>query len=102
MLKTIRTKYLPGKLLLISLIMSFVFIDIFLTNEARAERFFQQDSTWYQQIPADPKLNANSANHVNDILINSTVLAANRNWSPTVWKATGTESSRTIYSAWCA
>lgn len=102
MSKLIFSKNSSGKLLLLSLIFSFILITMVLINEVKAEHFFQQYSTWYQSIPADPKLNINSTNHVNDILLNSNVLAANRNWSPTVWKAIGNESSRTIYSMNCA
>ncbi len=102
MSKLVFSKYPSGKSLLLSLIICFVLITLFLINEAKAEHFFQQDSTWYQSIPAALKLNANSTNYVNDILLNNNLLAANRNWSPTIWKATGNESSRTIYSMYCA
>jgi len=37
-------------------------------GEAHAERFFQEHSTWYEKIPANPTIAANSAESINDIV----------------------------------
>lgn len=46
------------------------------TQTTNAERFFQQNSTWYEKIPSNPVLFTNSSNYIQDILINSGYFAA--------------------------
>ncbi len=62
---------------------SFLFIcfllifSVLLSKELYAERFFKQHNTWYEKIPFNPKLLANSANYVDDILINGSQMYGN-------------------------
>lgn len=54
---------------------------------AFAHRPYQTHNTWYEKIPPNPTIMANSANYVNDILINSTTLSINLSeWSVPVWQ----------------
>ncbi len=55
---------------------------------SEATRFFQQNSTWYEKIPATSQIMANSANYVNFLRGVSPVLAVSYSeWSPSVWYA---------------
>lgn len=55
----------------IFLIPTILFAALFaLAGDAKAERFFQKNSTWYEKIPANPKITPNSANYIADLLIN--------------------------------
>jgi hypothetical protein len=40
-----------------------------LAGSIQAERFFQTNDTYYEKIPAIPRIRANPANCVNEILI---------------------------------
>src|SRR5262249_41755431 len=54
-----------------------------------AGRFFAQPNTWYEKVPASPKLNPNSASYVDYLLSQSTSLTVNASngWSVPVWYA---------------
>ena len=78
----------PALFPVFSMFMMTVFILIVLTANKSEARFFQQHSTWYEKVPSNAPLMPNSANYVNDILINSSRLGINyREWSVAVWYA---------------
>jgi hypothetical protein len=65
----------------------FLFLMIFVNN-SYAERFFEKHSTWYEKIPQNATLDPNSANYVNDILINRETIVGNRKgWSVSIFYA---------------
>ncbi len=55
------------------------FISIFpaITPEALATRFFKQNSTWHEKIPANPSITPNSANYVADVIALGSTLGTN-------------------------
>ncbi|MBE0426212.1 MAG: hypothetical protein IBX72_06160 [Nitrospirae bacterium] len=77
---------------------TFCFIMMFLLlKEAYAEHFFQKHNTWYETIPANPIIAKDSANYVNDILINSNRLYVTYNeWSMPIWQADSNTPITTI------
>lgn len=57
-----------------------------LASPAMATQWYQTHNTWYEKIPPNPQIRANSTNYVNDILINSSVLSVNLSeWSVPIW-----------------
>lgn len=59
-------------------------------SKLNAQHFFQNHSTWYEKIPENPELVVNSANYVDDIIINSSILTIScREWSVPVWYSDG-------------
>lgn len=71
-----------------------------LPGGAAAERFFRQNSTWYEKIPANPQIMPNSDHYVNDILINNPRLSFSSSspddWSVPVYYATGNTPAVTV------
>jgi hypothetical protein len=58
------------------------------TGTARAEHFFEQNNTWYEQIPSNAAIVADSALYIDRIKRNSTYLSvAARNWTVPVFYA---------------
>lgn len=58
------------------------------SGEATAERFFQQNNTWYELIPDNPSITANFANYVADVLLdNSYFVASIGEWSIPIFYA---------------
>lgn len=80
-----------GRCLILITKICFLIMFMIINNEVYAERFFKQNNTWYEPVPANPIINENSNNYVDDILINSNVLTPNQNWSSTVWKASAND-----------
>jgi hypothetical protein len=66
-------------------------------HRADAGRVYQTHNTWHEKIPSDPKIMENSANYVNDILINSTRLSINLSeWSVPIWQASPSDPVVTV------
>jgi parallel beta-helix repeat protein len=74
-----------------------VVIALAYVSAVHAERYFNQDNTWYTKIPADPTLLANSSDYIADILINRANLYSNEHgWSTSVWTAGGGDPLVTV------
>ena len=79
-------------------------IAILLSNSstATATHFFQKNSTWYEKIPENPEIYPNSEKYVNDILINSKLLATSfREWSVPVFRANENDPIVQILDYYC-
>lgn len=56
--------------------------------QARAERCFQKNSTWYEKIPQNPKLDPNSAEYVARLAASRSTLGyCWKEWSVPIWQA---------------
>ena len=66
-------------------------------SSLNAQHFFQQHNTWNEKIPNNHEMVANSANYVNDIIINSNRLTISyRDWSVPIWYADENTSYQTV------
>ncbi len=88
--------------IVINLILLTISIYLFFPGIASATHFFQKHSTWYEKIPENPELYPNSEKYVNDILINSKILATNfRNWSVPIFRASENDPVVQILNRFC-
>jgi len=81
-----------------SLVICFlVLFSTYVIEEAYAERFFKKHNTWYEKIPANPTLRANSANYVADIITNAKRMYGNSSgWSVPIFHAAGDTPNTTV------
>lgn len=77
-----------------AVIFSMVSIIAFLNVQLSEAGFFEQNSTWYEKIPSNPKIAANSDNNVKDILLNKlswqtkgTFAVSRAEWGVPIWYA---------------
>jgi hypothetical protein len=91
------------KFLLLGFCMYFLFA---IPGEAKAERFFQKNSTWYEPIadsPGDDPLGAGKIAEYRDTANGgATVFNNSDGWGPTLWRATVSSPTITIMNRWCA
>ena len=71
---------------------------LLITSPVYAKRWFQTHSTWYEPVPANPTITANSANYVADLKTNSSSLFTmggdnpNKEWSVPIFNVIGGET----------